>query len=124
MGTQALVIDDAATVRLYHRGLLESCGLEVDQAENGMEGLERLNAKPYDLVLVDVNMPVMDGYRFVEEMRHAAINRAAPVVMISTESEAHDLDRAFSAGVNAYLVKPVTPERLSHMVELLVEKDS
>jgi two-component system chemotaxis response regulator CheY len=71
-----LIVDDAATVRLYHRKLLASAGWQIDEASNGMEALEKVMkqsaSEPFDLYVVDVNMPRMDGYSFVRELRRMA----------------------------------------------------
>lgn len=116
---RVLVIDDAATVRMYHRQILETAGLEVEEAANGYEGLEKALASHFDLVLVDVNMPKMDGYAFVREVRKSEELRAIPVIMISTEAEASDATRGYEAGANFYLIKPVRPEDLSINVRLM-----
>ena len=111
-----LAIDDAATVRLYHRKLLTGAGWQVEEASNGVQALEavaeRGNARPFDLFVVDVNMPKMDGYSFVRELRRLAVQHSAPVLMVSTEAQAGDAAAAFNAGANAYLVKPVKPAEL------------
>ena len=87
-----LAIDDAATVRLYHRKLLTGAGWQVEEASNGVQALEavaeRGNARPFDLFVVDVNMPKMDGYSFVRELRRLAVQHSAPVLMVSTEAQA------------------------------------
>ncbi len=107
-----LVVDDASTVRLYHRQILEAAGFAVDEAANGYEGLERALQADYALFLIDINMPKMDGYSLVRALRAAEPTRAVPIVMISTEAEAQDRDLAYVAGANVYLVKPVRPEDL------------
>ncbi len=118
---RALIVDDATTVRMFHRGILEELGFEVDEAMNGVEGLERAlgAAEPPDLLLVDVNMPLMDGYAFLRAVRAEPALRAVPAIMISTEREEHDTDRAFAAGTNLYLVKPVRPEALARFAQVL-----
>lgn len=113
-----LVIDDAATVRLYHTSILQAAGFAVEQAYNGVEGLEKALATPFDLYIVDVNMPKLDGYAFLEQLRALPI-RQAPAVMVSTESEAADRERGLRAGANAYLVKPVHPDTLLAHARLL-----
>ncbi|EXJ13922.1 response regulator [Imhoffiella purpurea] len=114
-----LVIDDAATVRLYHRGILESAGFEVTEAVNGIEALERVAEAPFDLYLVDVNMPKLDGYGFLRELRAKDLPQA-PAIMVSTEAGANDQKLAYLTGANLYLVKPVRPGRLlSHVHTLL-----
>lgn len=114
-----IVIDDAATVRLYHRQILETGGFVVDEAINGIEALEKALMQPYDLYLVDVNMPKQNGYDFLRELRGADIHQA-PAVMISTEAEAQDRKLAFEAGANFYLVKPLKPEELLSHCRLLL----
>ena len=107
-----LVIDDAPVVRLYHRHILEEAGYQVAEAENGMAALELALQEPFDLCIVDVNMPVMDGYAFLRRLRATPAIQALPALMISTEAAAADRQRALQAGANAYLVKPVPRETL------------
>ena len=116
---RVLIVDDAATVRLYHRRVVEGMGLAADEAINGVEALEKALVEPYDLYLVDVNMPKLDGYGFLRALRGEAIDQA-PAVMISTEAATHDAERAYDAGANAYLVKPVAPTQLQRLIRLLV----
>ena len=114
-----LVIDDAATVRLYHRGILEAAGFAVTEAVNGLEALERVLEAPFDLYLVDVNMPKLDGYGFLRELRAKEIPQA-PAIMVSTEAADNDQRLAYISGANLYLVKPVRPEQLlAHVMTLL-----
>ncbi|MDQ7048170.1 MAG: response regulator [Enterobacterales bacterium] len=115
-----LIVDDAMTVRMYHRQLMESMGFEVTEAENGIEALEKGMSDTFDLFLVDVNMPKMDGYRFVEEMRQIPELQSIPVVMVSTEEEESDKEKAYLAGANFYLVKPAKPDELKDYVALLI----
>jgi len=115
-----LIIDDAATVRMYHRSILESAGYTVDEAVNGMEALEKALTASYDLYLIDVNMPKLDGYAFVSRLRSQQELAQSPAVMISTEAEASDQTKAFEAGANAYLVKPTRPEKLLAYVRVLL----
>lgn len=114
-----LIIDDASTVRLYHRSLLEEAGFSVDEAINGIEGVEKALIKAYDLFVVDVNMPKMDGYAFLREVRRRGDIHQAPAVMVSTEAEEKDRQRAFAAGANYYLVKPTRPEDLLDVATLM-----
>ena len=119
-----LVVDDAATVRLYHRKLLSDAGWEIEEAINGLEALERVVAKDqqpgFDLYVVDVNMPKLDGYGFVRELRQLTDTPAAPVLMVSTESQRHDMVAALDAGANAYLIKPAQPLELLLTAALLL----
>jgi two-component system chemotaxis response regulator CheY len=117
-----LVIDDAATVRLYHREILEKAGFVVDEAINGLEALEKLEQAPFDLYLVDVNMPKLDGYGFLRALRQLDVPQV-PAIMISTESSASDRHTALVAGANLYILKPIKPEQLlAHVQGLLGER--
>jgi len=114
-----LVIDDAATVRLYHRSILESAGYEVTEAVNGLEALEKAIKSPFDLYLVDINMPKLDGYGFLRELRGRDLPQA-PCVMISTEADSNDQRLAYAAGANLYMIKPARPEYLLAQVRTLL----
>lgn len=117
-----LVVDDAATVRMYHRKVLGDAGWRTAEACNGVEALEAVQAAddPFDLFVVDINMPRMDGYAFVRELRRLPAAVQAPVVMVSTEAKAQDASAGFDAGVNCYLVKPSRPHELLLSVALLL----
>jgi two-component system chemotaxis response regulator CheY len=114
-----LIVDDAATVRMYHSSILESAGYLVESALNGIEALEKALQTPFDLYLVDVNMPVLDGYSFLRELRQQEIHQM-PAIMVSTEADAHDRTEAYRSGANSYLVKPVTPAQLLTHVRFLL----
>jgi two-component system chemotaxis response regulator CheY len=118
-GARVLVVDDAATVRLYHSSLLTGAGFEVSEAANGLEAVEAALGTAFDLFVVDVNMPKMNGYACVEALRSENVDSAAPVVMISTEDRPGDADRAYLAGANLYLVKPVNGDRLVRVATML-----
>jgi two-component system chemotaxis response regulator CheY len=111
---RAMVVDDATTVRLFHRAALEAAGFVVEEAANGVEALEVARRAP-----LDVNMPKMDGYAFLRAMRGDPALEAVAAVMVSTESREQDAQRAYSAGANLYLVKPVAPETLARFGRLL-----
>jgi two-component system chemotaxis response regulator CheY len=120
-GPRVLVVDDAATVRLYHGQVLASAGFEVVEAANGLEAVERAQWSAFDLYLIDVNMPKMDGYACVAALRGEAVGTDAPIIVISNEEAAHDAARAYAAGANLYLVKPVEPGRLTTVARMLTE---
>jgi two-component system chemotaxis response regulator CheY len=116
---EVLIVDDAATVRLYHRSILAKAGFDVTDAVNGYEGLEVALAKQFDLIMVDVNMPKMDGYTLVASIRAEGANRSTPVMMVTTEDSELDAARGYEAGANAYLTKPVAGEQLSALANML-----
>jgi two-component system chemotaxis response regulator CheY len=119
-----LIVDDAATVRMYHRAILEAAGYAVEEAVNGIEALEKALATAYDLYLVDVNMPKMDGYAFLRELRRNTDLAQPPAVMISTEAELVDRTKAYEAGANFYMLKPTQPEQLLGHVRILLGSPS
>jgi two-component system chemotaxis response regulator CheY len=119
-----LIVDDAATVRMYHRSILESAGYAVDEAVNGIEALEKALTEGYDLYLVDVNMPKMDGYAFLRELRGHTELAQPPALMISTEAELVDRTKAFEAGANFYMLKPTRPDSLIGHVRVLLGSPS
>ncbi len=108
-----LVVDDSAAIRGYHTDILNRAGHETAVAINGVEGLEKALLEEFDLFLVDVNMPKMDGYEFIRQLRDDSRLSELPAIMISTESKERDKLAAFDAGADLYLVKPVRPEVLS-----------
>jgi two-component system chemotaxis response regulator CheY len=109
---RALVVDDAATVRLFHAEILRRAGFTVQEAANGYEALEQALAARYDLMLIDVNMPRMDGVCLVRRLRDHPVAVTCPIVTISTEAKTSDTEVALRAGANLYLVKPANTDRL------------
>jgi two-component system chemotaxis response regulator CheY len=118
-GKRILIVDDGMTTRLYYRSVFESAGFAVDEAANGLEGLERALLDAFDLMIVDVNMPKMDGYAMIARLRADSTMQAVPIVTISTEAAGCDADRAYEAGADLYLVKPATPAILIETARLL-----
>ena len=122
MGVQKtiLVVDDASLVRLYYRSTLEPAGYRVEEALNGIEALERLPIMAVDLLIVDVNMPQMEGFTFLSKLRANESTLASiPALITSTESGERDFEAARAAGANFYLVKPVEPEMLLEFAAML-----
>ena len=117
---RVLVVDDSSLVRLYYRDVLEKSGFDVDQAMNGLEAMERVLAQPFDLLIVDVNMPKMDGFSFLRELRRSKSEAAAlPALIITTEAGREDAEEARAVGANFYLVKPVSEADLRDHVAVL-----
>ena len=120
-----LIVDDSSLVRLYYRNILERAGFEVEQAINGIEAIERVQAQAFNLVVVDVNMPKMDGFSFLRALRRSAPSVATlPALVITTESSQHDLEDARSAGANFYLVKPVSEADLLRHAAILTGRQN
>lgn len=117
--SRILIVDDSSTVRRYYRETLAEAGHRVEEAANGYEALEKVYAEKFDILLVDVNMPKLDGCSFIREVRRAGDLEPVPVLLISTEAGRGDIERGFKAGCNLYLVKPVEPDDLLAYVEML-----
>jgi two-component system chemotaxis response regulator CheY len=115
-----LVVDDATVVRLYYRQILERHGYRVEDAINGLEGMEKALRTTFRLCIVDVNMPLMDGHAFLRALRRDPLTRGVPALMTSTEAGLRDRRMALAAGANAYLVKPVGADQLAlHVAAML-----
>lgn len=115
----ALVIDDSPTILAYHASLLNTFNFEVETAQNGMEALEMCLQKQYDLILCDVNMPVMDGFEFVKKVRKEENYKKVPVVFITTLDSENDRRKSLLAGGNLYIVKPIDLEVLKNILQSL-----
>ena len=123
--TPVLVVDDSTIVRRYMREALERAQFAVEEAFNGVEAIEKILAHPFELLIVDVNMPKMDGYAFLRALRGRADAHAAiPALMTSTEAGAQDIAAAEAAGANYYLVKPVTQDDLVLYAKALTGRSS
>jgi two-component system, chemotaxis family, chemotaxis protein CheY len=120
MAKRILIVDDASLVRLYYRGILRPAGYLVAEALNGLEALETLLAEPADLLIVDINMPKMDGMTFLRTLRRQPTPLGAiPALVTSTESASPNAALARAAGANFYLVKPAAEGALLGYVRLL-----
>jgi two-component system, chemotaxis family, chemotaxis protein CheY len=120
VGKRVMIVEDAGLVRLYYRDALQRAGYEVNEAMNGLEALEKLLVAPVDLLVVDVNMPKMDGLTFLKALRRQPLPLGAtPAVVISTEAGSQDREAARAAGANFYLTKPIAQDALNRYAEML-----
>jgi two-component system chemotaxis response regulator CheY len=119
-GRRAIVVDDSRAARSILRRTLLSLGLEVVEAGNGAEALDKLRAEPpVDLALVDWNMPVMDGLQFVKALRADRTYADVVVLMVSAESDPSRMARALIVGADDFLMKPMTSDVLADKLEML-----
>lgn len=110
---KVLVIDDSRTMRLIIGRTLKELGHEVAEAGNGREGLDRVKgSEGVGLVLVDWNMPEMNGLEFVTALRQEQAHKALPVMMVTTETEQDNVAKALAAGANDYIMKPFTKDAM------------
>jgi two-component system chemotaxis response regulator CheY len=126
MAIRALIVDDSSVMRKIVERSLTQAGIEmtqVFQAGNGAEALAVLQENKVDLILCDINMPVMDGLEFIKRLPGIENAKNVPVVMITTEgSEAHVV-QALSCGARGYIRKPFTPEQVKeHVIPVLAGK--
>jgi two-component system chemotaxis response regulator CheY len=117
---RALVIDDSRAMRAIIRNTLTELGIEVVEAGDGREGLEQLHrAADLELILVDWNMPVMNGLDFIKAVRSDRFYDPVRIMMVTTETEQGQLIRALEAGADEYLMKPFTSDILVAKLSLL-----
>ncbi|MCS7234335.1 MAG: response regulator [Synergistetes bacterium] len=116
---KVIVVDDATTVRKFLREVLEKEGFEVEEAANGLEALEKALVRDFDLFVIDINMPVLDGCSLVQKLRESSEIKQVPILIVTTESGEKDIDTAYERGANFYLVKPVKPKEFLIYVKLL-----
>jgi two-component system, chemotaxis family, chemotaxis protein CheY len=117
---RVLVVDDSSLMRLYYKSTLEKAGFEIEPAINGIEAMERILSQRFDLVIVDVNMPRMDGFTFLRALRRGPNDVSGlPALVVSTEAEMSDIAEARASGANFYLVKPVAEVELVRHVCVL-----
>jgi two-component system chemotaxis response regulator CheY len=119
---RTLIVDDSSVMRKIVARSLHQAGLEmvVFEAGNGSEGVDQLKAQSVDLILSDINMPLMDGLEFLRQIRAQNLAPGVPVVMITTESSEEHVKEAILAGAQGYIRKPFTPEQVKERVLPLI----
>ena len=120
MAKSILVVDDSASLRQLVKIALTSAGYDVIEACDGKAALDLLDGRKINLVLSDVNMPVMDGITFVKELKARANYRFTPVIMLTTESQEDKKQAGQAAGAKAWIVKPVKPDQMLAAVAKLI----
>jgi two-component system chemotaxis response regulator CheY len=119
----ALIIEDSPTMRqLISFSLRRIADLELIEAENGAQALEILRERQVDLILLDLRMPVMGGFSFLERFAELQLAKKPPVVVITTEGDQESVERAKEYGVNAYITKPVQSTDMALIIEELLNK--
>lgn len=114
-----LVVDDEAKIRDFVRKYALFEGHTVEEAENGMDALQRFREHVFDIILMDVMMPELDGFSVVKEIRKTS---AVPVIMLSARGEEYDRIHGFEAGVDDYVVKPFSPKELMMRIEAVMKR--
>ncbi len=117
MEKKILAVDDSTSVRKLVEFTLKSKGFQVISAEDGQEALELLKKDRFDAIILDINMPRMDGLQFLQKMRPNDAYGSIPVIVLTTEGLEADRDRAMELGATAYIIKPFKPTQLLGVVD-------
>jgi len=120
MRKEILIVDDAKTIRLLLRMTLEAEGFSVIEAGDASEALQRLDGRKIDLIMSDLNMPVMDGISFAREVKKRTSYTSTPIIMITTEAGYKRKEEAQAAGLNAWIMKPFNGAQMIAAVNQLV----
>lgn len=121
MPKHILIVDDSKTVRNLVAFIMRKEGFKVTAAEDGLDGLEKLySMEKVDLIISDVNMPRMDGFTFIKNVREQETYRDVPIVILSTEGQEKDIQQGLGLGANLYMVKPAQPEKMVKNVRMLL----
>ena len=121
MGKHILVVDDSKTIRNLVAFVLKAEGFKVSTAEDGLDAMEKLyNLDPVDLIVSDVNMPRMDGFTFIKNIRMQDAYNDIPIIVLSTEGQEKDIQTGLNIGANLYMVKPAQPEKMVRNIKMLL----
>jgi len=122
MGIKILLVDDSSTMRRIQKNTLVKIGYnEIDEAEDGEDALKKITANKYNLVLMDWNMPIMNGLDCLKKVKGDDALKDVPVIMVTSESEKSRIIEAIQAGASNYLVKPFQPDTLRDKILAVVE---
>ena len=117
-----LIVDDSRTMRqLLVFALKRIKGVDLVEAQDGMDGLRKVTSEHFDLALVDVNMPVMDGLKLISLVRAEESLKEMPIVVITTEGAKEDRERALSLGADEYLTKPIQASRVLSVAKSMLK---
>ena len=122
MSARILTVDDSASIRLTTNVALSGAGYSVTEAVNGVEGIQKATSAAYDLIVTDLNMPVMDGLTMIRELRKIPSQMGIPIIFLTTESDGSIKEQAKAAGATGWLTKPFDPENLVKIVRKVLGK--
>ena len=116
-----LIVEDSPMMRqLLVFAMSRVKNMAIVEADDGVDALKKLAATKFDIVITDINMPIMDGLKLVKRIRSDAVHQNVPIVIITTEGAEEDRQRALQLGANAYITKPIqAPQVISTVKELL-----
>ena len=120
-GYKVLVVEDSPTMRqLIVFALKRIRGFQIVEANDGVDGLKKLSAQKFDLILTDINMPIMDGLKLVSMVRNDPNYKETPIIVITTEGATEDRERALALGANEYITKPIQTMKILETVKKLM----
>jgi two-component system chemotaxis response regulator CheY len=120
-GYKVLVVEDSPTMRqLIVFALKRIRGFQIVEANDGVDGLKKLSAEKFDLILTDINMPIMDGLKLVSMVRNDPNYKETPIIVITTEGAIEDRERALALGANEYITKPIQTMKILETVKKLM----
>ncbi len=120
-GYKVLVVEDSPTMRqLIVFALKRIRGFQIVEANDGVDGLKKLSAEKFDLILTDINMPIMDGLKLVSMVRNDPSYKETPIIVITTEGATEDRERALALGANEYITKPIQTMKILETVKKLM----
>jgi two-component system, chemotaxis family, chemotaxis protein CheY len=122
MSANILTVDDSASIRLTTKVALSGAGYSVTEAINGAEGIAKATTGQFDLIVTDLNMPVMDGLTMIRELRKIPSQMGIPIIFLTTESDGAIKEQAKAAGATGWLTKPFDPENLVRIVRKVLGK--
>jgi len=118
---KALVVEDSPTMRqLIVFALKRIRGFQIVEANDGVDGLKKLSADKFDLILTDINMPIMDGLKLVSMVRNDPNYKETPIIVITTEGATEDRERALALGADEYITKPIQTMQILETVKKLM----
>lgn len=120
MSFSIMLVEDSPVILNLLSMMLRQQGYSVDTARDGVEALEKLRKSPVDLVITDVNMPRMDGFKLIAKLRAGDNHPKVPIIVLSTEGEEYDRISGLNAGADLYLIKPVQPLELVEAINRLL----
>jgi two-component system chemotaxis response regulator CheY len=127
MAFNILIVDDSMSMRAVIKKIISLSGFKVDEfceAQNGKEALEVLSRQWIDLVLSDINMPVMNGIEMLRELKKDDLFKEIPVIFVTTEGSKERIEEAIEAGASGFLKKPFLPEELRSLLSKIVGLDA
>ena len=124
MSWSVLVVDDEPMARTLLRLMLVRAGFEVVEAEDGYDALDKLKEDEPDVMILDVMMPGIDGFRVCETVRAAPSTSNLPIIMLSAKTDLESVNRGLRLGANKYLTKPISPEELTRQVRDVLQENS